>query len=145
MSKLQINCYLEPNATMPSYGREDDAGMDLYSRTTFRITPGESVAIDTGVHVNIPKQYVGLVRGRSGMAFKYGIWAFEGTIDAGYTGSIGVLLQNFSKKIYEIKSGDRIAQLMIIPVRSCMLMRRDTPEQLGETIRGQSGFGSSGV
>ena len=118
---------------------ESDAGFDLESIEDV-VIPAKEFApmIHTGVHVEIPFGYFGLVKERSGMASK-GIFVMGGVIDSGYRGEIMVNLANMSGYDYVIKSGDRIAQLIILPCSAVM-----TVGELSESDRGENGFGSTG-
>ena len=116
-----------------------DAGLDLYARKDVWIRPLDREFIDTGVHVEIPPNTVGFIKSRSGL-LKMGVTT-DGTIDCGYTGSIGVFLYNHSKGDIFIKKGDRIAQMVIVP---CLLPELELVDKLEETDRGDNGFGSTG-
>jgi dUTP pyrophosphatase len=120
---------------------KSDAGFDLESIEDV-IVPAKDFTpmIHTGVHVSIPQGFFGLVKERSGMAAK-GISVLGGVIDSGYTGEIMVNLQNMSGYDYVIKSGDRIAQLIIIPCSAVMI--EGNPEEI-KSERGENGFGSTG-
>ena len=132
---------LEPWAIMPTRAHENDAGLDLYSANDdVYIYPGESELFDTGVHVQLPKNTVGFLKSKSGLNVKYGITS-EGVIDAGYTGSICVKLYNNTRIPYTVEKGDKISQLVILPICSDEL---EVVDSLGETARGNNGFGSSG-
>jgi dUTP pyrophosphatase len=132
---------LDSGAHIPVRKHTFDAGADLHSNTCAVIQPGKSMEFDTGVHVAIPESCVGIVKGRSGLAFNHSIVAHEGTIDYGYTGSIKVLLFNLGDKPYTVKREDRIAQLLIQPV---VLVPFELVEKLERTERGSKGFGSTG-
>ena len=95
---------------------------------------------DTGVHVEIPEGYVGLIKSKSGLMVNHMITT-DGTIDAHYTGSVKVKLFNHSTKNYHVKAGDKIAQLVILP---CLLPELELVDSLEETDRGDGGFGSTG-
>ena len=136
-----IDVVLDEGAVMPSKAHEDDAGFDLYSMTEQTIYAGNSAVFDTGVHIAIPKGYAGEVVGRSGLNINYDIICPQGTVDAGYTGSIKVKLYNMGKYNYIVRKGDRIAQLIIVPVSKAELAKVD--ELIG-TDRGNTGFGASG-
>lgn len=131
---------LDPGATMPTRAHPYDAGLDLYAMTNVWIRPQSSEFFDTGVHVEIPEGYVGLVKSRSGLMLRNNITT-DGTIDCGYTGSIGVMLFNHGKADCFIRAGERIAQLVIVP---CLLPELDLVDKLEETERGDGGFGSTG-
>jgi dUTP pyrophosphatase len=117
-----------------------DAGLDLYSTHDGHIRCNTNRTFDTGVHVQIPEGYVGFVKSKSGLMVNHGITT-DGTIDSHYTGSIRVCLFNHGTSKYEVKKGDKIAQLVIVP---CLLPELEVVEHLEETDRGDKGFGSTG-
>ena len=117
-----------------------DAGLDLYSVEDGYIRCNQRRTFDTGVHVEIPEGYVGFIKSKSGLMVNHGI-VTDGTIDAHYTGSIKVCLFNHGSSKYEVKAGDKIAQLVIVP---CMLPKLELVDSLEETDRGDNGFGSTG-
>ena len=125
---------------MPTRAHPYDAGLDLYAMNNVWIRPQSSEFFDTGVHVQIPRGMVGLIRSRSGLMRRDEITT-DGTIDADYTGSIGITLFNHSRADRFIKAGDRIAQLVIVP---CFLGNPEVVDELEETERGAGGFGSTG-
>lgn len=146
---------LDKGAYMPTRAHETDAGLDLYTpvdvvvpKTQDRDEDGwpidgvniGSATIDTGVHVEIPKGYVGLIKSKSGLMVKHGLTA-DGTIDSGYVGSIRVKLFNHTSNSYEFKAGEKIAQLVLLPIITPDL---ELVDSLEETERGSNGFGSSG-
>lgn len=135
-----IKIKLDKGAIAPSRGHTWDAGMDLYSPVDKIIPAKESITFDTGVHLEIPERWVGLIRSRSGMMVNHGITT-DGTIDAHYTGSIRVCLFNHSDFEYRVNAGDKIAQLVIVP---CMLPRLELVDSMEKTDRGDNGFGSTG-
>ena len=130
---------LDEMAIRPTRAHPDDAGLDLYSPAPFWIHPGEHVCIDTGVHVSIPAGFVGLITSKSGLMAK-GITS-RGTIDSGYTGSIRAVLYNHGPEGYQIKRGDKITQLIILP---CVTPAIQEVDELPSTSRGEQGFGSTG-
>lgn len=130
----------EINLPLPKYAHPYDAGLDLRSRITTTLLPGERKLIPTGIKVAIPPGYVGIVKDRSSMALKYGVHTIAGVIDSGYRGEIGVVILNTDKEKFTIHKGDRIAQLLILPV---MLVKLEE-DTLTETPRGEKGWGSSG-
>ena len=136
-----IDVVLDEGAVMPSKAHKDDAGFDLYSMTEQTIYAGNSAVFDTGVHIAIPKGYAGEVVGRSGLNINYDIICPQGTVDTGYTGSIKVKLYNMGKYNYTVRKGDRIAQLIIVPIADVELVEVD---KLLDTDRGDTGFGGSG-
>jgi dUTP pyrophosphatase len=123
-----------------SRAHETDAGLDLYSREDMTILPGSSAVFDTGVHVQLPKGTMGLIASKSGLNIKWGLTS-DGIIDCGYTGSIKVKLYNHSRDRYEVKCGDKISQLIIVPI---VIPELEYVDKLEETERGNNGFGSSG-
>ncbi|MCX7861289.1 MAG: dUTP diphosphatase [Chloroflexus sp.] len=122
--------------------RIGDAGLDLIAAHDVLINPNQSAAVRTGLRVAIPSGFVGLVRGRSGLAFKHRVFAFEGTIDSSYRGEIAVLLINLSDVPFAAHRGMRIAQLVVVP---CAQIDLSQAEALDETERGDQGFGSTGL
>jgi dUTP pyrophosphatase len=131
---------LDVGAIMPTRAHKTDAGLDLYSRETQIISAKESAVFDTGVHIELPRNTVGFLKSKSGLNVKYGI-TNEGVIDVGYTGSIKVKLYNNSGRDYLVNRGDKISQLVILPLITLELEEVDSLE---ETERGDNGFGSSG-
>ena len=126
---------------MPTRAHEFDAGLDLYSAyDDVCIFPRESELFDTGVHIQLHKNTVGFLKSKSGLNVKYGITS-EGVIDAGYTGSIVVKLYNNSGYEYRVKAGDKISQLVLLPIITPDLELSDTLE---DSDRGANGFGSTG-
>lgn len=131
---------LDEGAYLPTRAHSTDAGLDLYARETRTIYPGSRVFFDTGVHIELPPYTMGEIRSKSGLMKKYGITT-DGTIDVGYTGSIGVTLFNNSRYDYTVKKGDKIAQLVIVPI---VIPELEEVDELDETERGTGGFGSTG-
>ena len=131
---------LDKGAVMPLRAHVNDAGYDLYSRITQIIPARESAEFDTGVHIEIPKGYVGFLKSKSGLNCKHGITG-EGVIDSGYTGSIKVKLYNNSGYDYTVEKGDKISQIVILPISTPEL---ELVDRLDETERGNGGFGSTG-
>lgn len=131
---------LDKGAYMPVRAHKDDAGLDLRSPDTFIIKAGKSLKIDSGVHVEIPAGYVGFLKAKSGLNVKYGITC-TGVIDAGYTGSIVVKLHNNGSDDVLFERGDKITQLVILPIFCPDLVQVDSLE---DTERGDAGFGSTG-
>jgi dUTP pyrophosphatase len=131
---------LDKGAYMPVRAHDVDAGMDIRSPRTIMIPSGSSRVIDTGVHIEIPKGYAGFLKSKSGLNVKYSITS-EGVIDAGYQGSICVKLYNHGSTWYEVQKGDKISQLVIMPILTPEL---EVVDKLDETDRGNGGFGSTG-
>ena len=126
---------------MPTRAHAADAGLDLYSPECVHIPPKWSVTVDTGVHIELPQNTVGLLKSKSGLNVKHGIQSGEGVIDVGYTGSIRVKLYNHSGRWYTVNKGDKISQLVILPILTPDL---ELVDELDETERGDGGFGSTG-
>ena len=149
IDKMKLKVVLDEGAIMPTKAHDNDAGFDLYSRED-RIIPGRtnifgiqqnnSAVFDTGVHIEIPEGYVGFLKSKSGLNVKHHLTS-DGVIDAGYTGSIVVKLYNQGNDYYQVKKGDKISQLVILPIPKIELVQVDSLE---ETDRGDNGFGSSG-
>lgn len=144
MEKIKIK-RLNPNAILPSRGTNFSAGLDLSACVDSDITikPNEIKKIGTGIAIELEPKTVGLVFGRSGLGVKFGIAPANcvGVIDSDYRGEIIVGLQNNGKEDYIIKSGERIAQLVVAPI---FLPEVEEVEILEETKRGKNGFGSTG-
>lgn len=140
--KLKVK-RLSPIATLPKSAHPGDAGLDLYAIETATIVPRQAQLIPTGIAIELPPNTEAQVRPRSGLALKHAITVLNspGTIDAGYRGEIRVILINHGDQAFEIQPGMRIAQMVIQPVVSVEV---EEVEQLGESIRGEGGFGSSG-
>lgn len=138
---LPIMVQLDDGAFMPVKAHADDAGWDLKTPKKCYLMPDNSVVIDTGVHMNIPKGYVGMLKSKSGLNVNYGITC-EGTIDSGYTGSIKAKLFNHSNDPYMFEAGDKITQIVFIPIPDVQLVKVDALN--ADTERGDNGFGSSG-
>ena len=132
---------LNPNAIPFSYSREQDACMDMYALEGTTIPAGTTKIIPTGIAVEIPQGYEGLVRGRSGLASK-GITAHLGTIDETYRGDVGMIITNHTNADFKVEAGMRLAQFTVKPVYHIQL---EEVEELSDTSRGSNGYGSSGV
>lgn len=130
---------LDPGAYMPVRAHRTDAGLDLISPKSFVIPAQASYTVDTGVHVELPEGYVGMLKSKSGLNVKHSITS-EGVIDEGYTGSIIVKLYNHGLNPVSITEGQKITQLVIIPYIAPII----EIGELRETERGSGGFGSTG-
>lgn len=130
---------LDPGAKCPTRAHDTDAGLDIYARETKTVPARGSETFDTGVHIALPQGTTGFLKSKSGLNLK-GLQS-EGVIDAGYTGSICVKLFNHSYKDYEVKAGDKISQLVILP---CFAPTLEPVDALEATERGDGGFGSTG-
>lgn len=132
---------LDDGAYMPVRGHSTDAGMDLKTPKKILVDSRSSVVVDTGVHIELPPNTVGMLKSKSGLNVKYGITS-EGVIDVGYTGSIKAKLYNHSNKPVAFEAGDKITQLVILPI--VIPDELEVVETLEETERGNNGFGSTG-
>ena len=136
---------LDNDAVIPTYAKPGDAGADLYSISELVLSPGERALVKTGIAIALPNGYVGLVHPRSGLGLKNGISVVNtpGTIDSGYRGEIGVVLINHDlHESFQVKKGDRIAQLVIQKVENAQFK---IVNQLPESERAAGGYGSTGV
>ena len=144
MVKILVKKF-DKNIKLPNYKTSGSSGMDLvaYIKNKIIINPGKSVMIPTGIAVAIPNNYEIQIRPRSGLAAKKGISVLNtpGTVDADYRGEIKIILINLSKKLFVVKSGDRIAQMILCPVAKGKFKE---VKKLPRTIRGKGGFGSTG-
>ena len=135
---------LSEGATLPSRAHEGDAGLDLYACEAAHLGPGERWSVGTGVGVEIPEGHAGLVLPRSGLARDHGITLVNspGLIDSGYRGELRVLLLNTDPaETFRVEPGDRIAQLVLVPVAVVAPLE---VEALSDSARATGGFGSSG-
>ncbi|WP_066519873.1 dUTP diphosphatase [Curtobacterium ammoniigenes] len=131
-------------ASEPAYAHPGDAGADLVSTEAFELAPGERRLVGTGLRIALPEGFAAFVVPRSGLAAKHGITIVNapGTVDAGYRGEIKVALLNTDRtEPYAVSAGDRIAQLIVMPVPVVRFVQVDA---LPESVRGIGGFGSSG-
>ena len=131
---------MNPAAILPTRAHPDDAGLDLYNLEDFQLEPGQGKAVKTGIALAVPGGHVGLVADRSSLG-KRGLKTAGGVIDAGYRGEIHIVLWNISSEIFELKRGERLAQLLLIPISTPAV---EEVTSLDETARGAKGFGSSG-
>lgn len=138
---MKMKVKLDKGAYMPTRAHETDAGLDLYSPMAGAVFSNDSLTIDTGVHVEIPEGYVGMVKSKSGLNVKYNITS-EGVIDCGYTGSIVVKLYNHGNYAMPIERGQKISQLVLLPIITPEL---EPVDSLEDTERGNGGFGSTGA
>lgn len=146
MTKANINIKkLNSNATIPTYGTEFSAGADLYAclENPITIEPGKTEFIHTGIALEIPEGYAGLVYARSGLSCKKGLAPANkvGVIDADYRGEIMVALHNHSDEAVTLENSERVAQLVITPFLGAIFNEVD---ELSDTVRGVGGFGSTG-
>lgn len=139
--KLEVK-KLVPEAKLPTRAHSDDAGLDLYSVEECALASGEWRAVKTGIAGAIPSGYAGLIWDKSGLAAKAGLKTMGGVIDAAYRGEIQVIIANLSDAPYEIQRGSKIAQLLIQKVE---LPEVCEVSELDDTLRGDGGFGSTGL
>lgn len=139
--KLKIVC--EEGMDLPCYAHPGDAGLDLRSNEDVCLLPGESRLISTGVRMEIPEGFVGLQFPRSGLGSK-GITMRNavGVIDSGYRGTVKCALWNTTDQPFEVRKGDRICQLVIVPFVECEV---EPADELEDSVRGEDGYGSTGV
>ena len=144
MDKIRIK-RLREQAKLPTYGTEYAAGADLYAclPDSVTIAPGETAWIPTGIAMEVPANCAGLIFARSSMGAKRGLAPANkvGVIDPDYRGEVQVVLHNHSKEIQTVAPGERIAQLVIVPVFTPGFVEAD---ELSDTVRGAGGFGSTG-
>lgn len=143
---MSIKIVIEPGCYKPTRAHDLDVGYDLYSPVSVSVFPrwkngpDNSVVIDTGVHIQLPKDIRGAVCSKSGLMMNHDI-VTDGTVDPGYTGSIRVKLFNLGSGIFRIEKGQKIAQLCLEKVITPEL---EVVDSLEDTDRGENGFGSSG-
>jgi len=142
---MNIRIINKSKNTLPAYETQHAAGMDLRADLdeTILLKPMERKLIPTSLHIELPEGFEAQIRPRSGLAFKHGISIVNspGTIDADYRGEIKVLLVNLSDQVFEINTGDRIAQMVIAKHERANWEQVDT---LNETLRGEGGYGHTG-
>ena len=135
---------IHPDAQVPAYAHDGDAGMDVRSVEDLVLAPGKRALVKTGLVMELPPEAEAQVRPRSGLALKHGITVLNspGTIDSGYRGEVGVILANLGEEPFKIAKGDRIAQIVIARVERAEIA--ETAE-VAQSERGEGGFGSTGV
>lgn len=136
-----MNIKVQYKGKRPTKGTPGSAGYDIYSAEDFTIYPDWNYKVFTGLHVSIPEGYFGLVKARSGLSFNYNIEVGAGVIDSDYTGEIKVKLYNFGVDPVGFKEGDRVAQILFLPVAS---VDWEEVDEFDDTARGDGGFGSTG-
>jgi dUTP pyrophosphatase len=132
---------LKENEKLPTHGHPGDAGIDFYALETVIFAPGKQERVPTGVAIEIPEGYVGLIWDKSSISFNLGLKIFGGVIDAGYRGEIIMCLLNTSKKEVVLEKGHKIAQMIIQKFEDCDILEVD---ELSETVRGEKREGSTG-
>lgn len=133
---------LHPDAIVPAFAHPGDAGMDLYSVEDIVIQPGERRSVPTGIAIALPDGYVSLVWDKSGVSHKFGMKTLGGVLDSGYRGEYLIGLVNLGQEPFEIKKGQKVAQLLIQKVEHPEI---EVVDELDETSRGTGGFGSTGL
>ena len=143
-NKISIKFKLAEGASLPEYKTAGAAGADVYSNEDCSIDPNSWKMVSTGLFPEIPENFEIQVRSRSGLAAKNGVFVLNspGTVDSDYRGEIKVILANMSDKPFEVRKGDRIAQLVISPVSQADF---ETVSEISETERSSGGFGSTGT
>lgn len=136
-----VNVIIDKGCYMPERAYPFDAGMDLRTPRDVIVPAGGSAVIDTGVHVEIPQGYVGMLKSKSGLNVKQNLIS-EGVIDCGFTGSIVCKLYNLGKRDVTLLKGSKITQIVIMPV---LLPNLTMVDRFEETDRGNNGFGSTGI
>ena len=145
---LRVGLLAPERATLPAYQTRGAAGLDLSAALpqALCLQPGSWAAVPTGLAVALPAGHEGQVRPRSGLAARHGVTVLNapGTIDEDYRGELKVLLVNHGQAPFVIEPGDRVAQLVVAPVTRVQVERVEQQDQLGDTVRGAGGFGSTG-
>jgi len=139
--KIQVK-KLHPDAILPHYNHDGDAGMDVYAVEDVILWPNEPVAVPTGLAIQVPKNCVVLVWDKSGMALKQGIKTMAGVGDSNYRGEYKIVLLNTTNQYQYIKKGQKVAQILIQPIVQAEV---EEVSELSDTTRGSGGFGSTGL
>lgn len=140
LGNITINTIVDQGSVLPTKAHDVDAGFDLYTPEAFRLEAHKSASVDLGVHFEIPKGYVGFLKSKSGLNVHSGI-SGEGVIDSGYTGSIVAKLYNNSDTDYMFYAGQKVIQIVFLPIPDVEL---NLVDEFKQTERGNNGFGSSG-
>ncbi len=143
--EITLSVVREQGVSLPEYATSGSAGMDIHAMLDGTVTlhPGERRLIPTGLKIELPEGFEAQVRPRSGLALKYGVTVLNtpGTIDSDYRGEIGVVLINLGQEDFEIKNGDRIAQMVVAPFAQ---VKWNEVLILDNTVRGEGGYGHTG-
>jgi len=143
MEKIKIKIKkLHSDAILPYYPHEGDAGLELFSVEDRIIKAGERALVPTGLSIELPPGYVSLIWDKSGLASKEGLKTMGGVIEHGYRGEYKIVIFNTSKADYQIKKGQKIAQLLVQPIITAEV---EEVSELSESSRGTDGFGSTGL
>ena len=133
---------LSKDAESPEYAFDTDAGFDLKAIENVSLFPLEQKEARTGIVIEVPKGYVGIVRDRAGIVQKMNVHTVAGTFDSGYRGEVSIMLVNMNDKTVEIEKGMRIAQIILLPIAKAKIVE---VKKLSETERGERSFGSTGM
>lgn len=143
--KLEVNLNflkLLKDAEAPEYALDTDAGFDLKALENVSIFPFDQKKVSTGIAIEIPEGYVGIVRDRAGIVQKMNVHTVAGTFDSGFRGEVSIMLVNMNDKTVEIEKGMRIAQIILVPIVKAKITE---VKKLSSTERGDKGFGSTGM
>lgn len=132
---------LHSEAKVPHYAHHDDAGLDLFCVENVTVAPMERVQVKTGIAMELPEGYVGLIWDKSGLSHKHGLKTLGGVLDAGYRGEIKIGIINLSKEPYIFEAGHKVAQILIQKVEHATI---EEVEELSDSHRGDNAFGSTG-
>ena len=138
--KLKIK-KLNNEAIVPHYAHPNDAGFDVFSINDIEIPPRSRAQVSTGIAMEIPEGFVGLIWDKSGLSHKHGLKTLGGVIDSGYRGEVKVGLINLSAETYLLEKGHKVAQMIIQQKETCEI---EEVNELSDTSRGEAGFGSTG-
>jgi dUTP pyrophosphatase len=133
---------LSKNADSPEYALDSDAGFDLKAIENVSIFPFDQKNVSTGIAIEVPEGYVGIVRDRAGIVQKMNVHTVAGTFDSGFRGEVSIMLVNMNDKTVEIEKGMRIAQIILMPIVKAKIVE---VKKLSQTERGERSFGSTGM
>ncbi len=142
-TKLKI-VRLDKTMPLPSYAHAGDAAFDLYAAREIVLKPGERASIPTGLVMEIPEGFVGLIWEKSGLSHKNGLKTFGGVVDAGYRGEILIGMMNLSDAPYTFEKNHKVAQMIIQKREDVEIVEVENAAELSDSARGEGGFGSSG-
>ena len=135
---------LDPNIKDSAYAHDGDAGFDLFAREQVTLAPGERKIIPTGIALEIPDGYVGLIWDKSGLSMKFGLKNLGGVVDASFRGEVNVGLVNLSDKTHTFEKNDKTAQMLIQKIERATIELVEDEAALTKTTRGKGNFGSTG-
>ncbi len=142
-SEVNLNFLkLTKDAEAPEYALDTDAGFDLKALENVSIFPFDQKKVSTGIAIEVPEGYVGIVRDRAGIVQKMNVHTVAGTFDSGFRGEVSIMLVNMNDKTVEIEKGMRIAQIILVPIIKAKITE---VKKLSSTERGDKGFGSTGM